>query len=159
MQRRENASADAGQIGERGRQPDIGDVGDPRLVEPVERSLREQVGIGPIPVGRVGGENEAPFELAQQGLLAHDAQDPLLVDRSPAGAAQRMRHAAVAVAGKVQHDPLDGIPQCDLRLRCPVCGERMCIIPAAADAEPAAERPHGDGRIGLVQQENHRPAL
>ena len=109
MQRRENASADAGQIDERRRQADIRQIRDPRLVEPVERGALEQVGIGPIAVGRVGGEYEAPFELAQQGLLAHDAQHPLVIDWSPARPAQRMGHAPVAVARKVEHDAFDGV--------------------------------------------------
>ena len=58
----------------------------------------------------VGGDHKAAFELAQQRLFPHDAQDPLGIDH-PALTAQGVSDAAVAVAREVQHDALDRLPQ------------------------------------------------
>jgi hypothetical protein len=84
------------EIGEGCRQADIRDVRDPGLVEPVHHGLAEEVGVGAAAVARVGGRHEAPFELAQQGFLAHHAQDPLMVD-VPAVALEGLGDAAIAV--------------------------------------------------------------
>ncbi len=152
MQRREKASADAGQVDERRRQADRGQIGDPGLVEAAERGALEQVGIRAVAVGRVGRHDEAPLELAQQGLLAHHAQHPLVIDRSPfpARSAQCMGHPPVAVAGEVQHDPLDGVASGDPLRYCgsPIRdGMRvMRVVPPAAEAEPAAAAPRPRGR-------------
>src|SRR5208337_4583952 len=62
-------------------QPDIGDVGDPDLIEPRRDKTTRQIGndreLMPA-VGCVG--NERLLAQAQQIVLAHEAQDVLVVD-------------------------------------------------------------------------------
>ena len=93
-----------------GRQPDGGEVGDPRLVQAVHRQLAQQVRVAGEAMPGVGRDDEAAFELAQQRFLAHDAQDALGID-APALTAERMGDPPVAVPGEVEHDPLDGVAQ------------------------------------------------
>ena len=71
---------DGRQVDEGGRQLDVGEIRHPDLVEPRDGQIRDQVGRVAEAVGRVGGHHEVPFELTEQGFLAHDAQDPLVID-------------------------------------------------------------------------------
>jgi hypothetical protein len=109
MHRREKAWEDTGQIHKGCRQADIRDVRDPRLICPGQPSLSQQIGIGLIAMRRVGSHHTVAPQVTQQGLLPHHTQDPFVIDL-PALTMQRMRHAAVAIAGKLQHHLLNGVP-------------------------------------------------
>ncbi len=61
-------------------------------------------------MGRVGGDDKAAFQLAQQRFLVHDPQHTFVIDRPPV-ALQGFGHSPITVAGEGQHQPLDRIPQ------------------------------------------------
>lgn len=100
---------DAGQVDETGRQPDVGDVRLPDLIEPLNDQIGYQVRIAAQSMAGVGRHDKAPFELAQQGFLAHDAEHPLVVD-DPASTLQLFGDAPIPIPGKGQHEVLDGRP-------------------------------------------------
>jgi CBS domain-containing protein len=91
----------------------------------------------------------SPLELAQQRLLAHDAQHALGVDH-PAPAVQFVRHPPVAIARALQHDGLDRLAQrqrLQFRRRGPLAG----IPPAPTEVQRRTQPAHRQGRIGLDQ--------
>src|SRR5271165_2987539 len=87
-----------GQIDELPGQPDIGDVGDPDLIEPRRDKTTRQIGndreLMPA-VGCVG--NERLLAQAQQIVLAHEAQDVLVVDLQAMDAPQVSADPPIAI--------------------------------------------------------------
>ena len=59
--------------------------------------------------------HELPPPQAKQIVLAHDPTDPLVVHR-PAAPLKLRRDPRPAIAGKLQSDPLDLVPQIQVRV-------------------------------------------
>jgi len=80
------------------------------------------------------GRNEI---LCSGATLAHQAVDPFVI-RRPAAPLEFRRHASPAVAGKLQHDPLQGIPQGQVRIWSGHCSQQLqWILQALADRKPS----------------------
>src|SRR5215831_13756100 len=88
-------------------QPDVGDVGDPNLVD----SGRDEIGQDAKAMPAVGGlGHEAGFAQAQEIVLAHQAKNPLAIDGN-ALPLERRRHAAVAISLVRECNPMDSVAQ------------------------------------------------
>ncbi len=79
----------------------------------------------------------------------------------PSGSLQRMRHAPIAIAWKVQHDPFDGITY---RHRCFSLAEigrsmLLVVVPGAIDLQQLAEAPDGKGLLLLARLVDYRVSL
>src|SRR5215210_7546205 len=85
--------------------------------------------------------------------MAHDPQDPLVV-YSPPFALERRRNPTVAVAGKLQDDPLYGVPEHHVLSRL-LFGRRMFVVPRAADAHQLAEPLDGQLRVLFLDPGDH----
>lgn len=87
---------------------------------------------------RIGRLNHKTFfQMTQQALLPHDAQDSLVIDHlslSP----RLMGHSSIAIAGKLQDDALDLISQGNLLFIFSRCSH-LLIVPTAADSKQLTE--------------------
>src|SRR4029453_4579588 len=107
---------------------------------------------------RVGSRHETAPDLAQQRLLTHDAQYPLVVDGPPL-AAHHVGHPPVPIAGAVeQHllDPPPPGPRCRVLRRLSL---RLLVPPAAADAQQRAHPPRRQLREGCLDRVHQRVPL
>jgi len=68
----------------------------------------------------VGRGHELSPPQAQQVVLAHNPTDPLVV-HYPSAAAQFRRNPRPAIAGELQSDPLDRVPQIQIRVWPTLC--------------------------------------
>ena len=101
---------DRGQVAEGGGQTHIGDVRHPSPVGSIDDRLFEEVWISPQGVIGVGGHLEAALKLAKERFFAHHAQNALMIDL-PTVSLKRLCDSTISVAGELQNDPLDGIPE------------------------------------------------
>jgi hypothetical protein len=74
------------------------------LIRRGQRQVGQPIRIDREAMSRVG--HKALFQVAEQGHLAHDTQNPLVID-VPAFSLERMGHASIAIARKFEDDPLD----------------------------------------------------
>ncbi|HEY7122523.1 MAG TPA: hypothetical protein VH540_01110 [Ktedonobacterales bacterium] len=65
---------------------------------------------------RVGRHDKVALQVTQQRFFPHHAQHPLVIDLH-AFPAQRVRYTPIVVPRKLQHDPLNGVPQGDIQFR------------------------------------------
>src|SRR5579871_1723892 len=85
----------AGQVDKRAAQANIGQIRDPGLIRRGQDQLAQPVGIDRKAMPRVGGQDDkALFQVAEQRLLAHDAQYALVID-FPALPLEGMGHTAI----------------------------------------------------------------
>src|SRR5208337_385002 len=105
-----------GEINKLLRQPDIGDVGDPNLIEPCGNKSAREIGNDRelvAAVGRVG--NEWLLPQAQQIVLAHEAQDVLVIDLQAMDAPEVAADPPIAIEAIVERDRLNFVAQIRLR--------------------------------------------
>jgi hypothetical protein len=77
------------------------------LIRRGQRQVGQPIRIDREAMSRVGRhDHKALFQVAEQGHLAHDTQNPLVID-VPAFSLERMGHASIAIARKFEDDPLD----------------------------------------------------
>ena len=108
--------------------------------------------MSPIPMRRVGRDQEMALQVTQEGFFPHHAQHPLVVDL-PACMVQRLRHAPVAIAWKLQHELLNRLAQGDILF--PVFCRSPGIVPTATDAEPGTQLSDRDLWIHLLHHPDH----
>ena len=114
-------------------------------------------GSGPPAMRRVCGDPEAAAQLAEQPRFPHDPPHPLVVD-APAIALQVPGHPPVAVAGDVQDEVRNGVPQCHVS-RLIRRGRQVRVVPGATDPnEPTPPDQRAFGRI-VLGPGDHRVAL
>ena len=107
---------------------------------------------------RIGGRNhKAFFEMAQQGLFLHNAQDALVID-SPPITSQSMGHTPIAIASKFQDDLFNPITQRNL-FRIVLRLLYMLIVPASTELKQLTEPLHGKFWMGLMRLCNHEVTL
>src|SRR5271165_2326367 len=105
-----------GEINKLLRQPDIGNVGDPNLIEPCGNKSAREIGNDRelvAAVGRVG--NEWLLPQAQQIVLAHEAQDVLVIDLQAMDAPEVAADPPIAIEAIVERDRLNFVAQIRLR--------------------------------------------
>jgi hypothetical protein len=124
----------------------------PELMESPERQLRNQGGIDRKPMLGIGGPHQARFPKAQQIIVAHQAQHPLMIGHE-AAPVSRMRHPAIAIRWHLQSDPWELIPSLYRWVR-PRNGGLPAVIrrPAQRQRLTQARGLRRDGREHLVQQ-------
>ena len=100
---------DRRQIDEVFRQPHVGDVGDPDLIEPGGNEAAHPVGHDGEAVPAVAGRrDEGLGALAQEIVLAGQTAHPLVVDEKPT-VLELSGDAAIAVVTVVERDAMDEI--------------------------------------------------
>jgi hypothetical protein len=134
------------QVGERLLHVDVGQIGHPELIEAAEDHAARQVGHHLPGMARVRRDrHERPGAQAQQVVLAHKTQHPLVVGR-PAFTPQLRGDAPVAVVPVVECQTLDSVTQAGFLLT-RRRGLPVAVVAGAADAgEPAHPL---DGKIAL----------
>src|SRR5271165_4560931 len=105
-----------GQIHELPGEPDIGDVGDPDLIEPRRDETARQIGHDRKLMPAVGGVgNEWLLAQAQQIVLAHEAQDVLVIDLQAMEAPEVAADPPIAIEAVLERDLLDFVAQIRFR--------------------------------------------
>ncbi len=98
-----------GQVDELLEEPDVGNVGHPKLVDCGQLHALGQVQVDFRLMVRLGGDGEGLGLDAEQVILAHQPQDPLMVD-DHAAAVELGRDPPVTVAHPVDEDLSPGTP-------------------------------------------------
>ena len=89
---------------------DISNVRHPELIHAIQLQRRSQIGIHRKGMVRVGGYMKPFLAQAQQIILAHQAQNPFVIDHK-AASRQFFGDGAIAITGHLQSNALDGITQ------------------------------------------------
>src|SRR5215203_1495228 len=145
---------DRRQVAEGFGQPDVGDVGDPGLVEPVEICVLDEVRVDPERVSRVGGWHKTAPDLTQERLLAHHPQHSLVIDFE-ASSVKLDGNPTVAVARELQDDPLYGISQIEVLPRLLFGRHGLLVVPRAAHRKHTAQRALGNLWMALFEGGDH----
>jgi hypothetical protein len=126
-----------GQVDELLAQPNIGDVGHPKLVDAGQLEVARQVRHHPpLVLGQGRHRHKRLLPHAQEIVLAHDVQHPLVVDHQPF-VTQMPGDPAVAIVAVVQRHALDGIAHDRLFLtRCR--NLKLAVVAGPADASQCA---------------------
>ena len=92
----------------------VGDIGPPELIEAVEHDTTDKIGNDAPVVARVRG-----LAQAQKGVLAHQAQPPLVIGL-PTFTPQESADPSVAVVAMLEGQALNGVAQPRLLLAGPI---------------------------------------